>query len=40
MKETKNKIEQSIDNNKKEIENIMDAIINENRQALIELAKQ
>ena len=39
MKETKNKIEQSIDNNKKEIENIMDAIINENRQALIELAK-
>jgi len=40
MKETKNKIEQSIDNNKKEIENIMDTIINENRQALIELAKQ
>lgn len=40
MKETKNKIEQSINNNKKEIENIMDAIINENRQALIELAKQ
>ncbi|MGB4638546.1 MAG: hypothetical protein WBH95_01025 [Caldicoprobacterales bacterium] len=39
MKETKNKIEQSINNNKKEIENIMDAIINENRQALIELAK-
>jgi len=38
MKETKNKIEQSINNNKKEIENIMDAIINENRQALIELA--
>ena len=40
MKETKNKIEQSINNNKKEIENIMDTIINENRQALIELAKQ
>ena len=40
MKETKNKIEQSIDNNQKEIENIMDTIINENRQALIELAKQ
>ena len=39
MKETKNKIEQSINNNKKEIENIMDTIINENRQALIELAK-
>ena len=40
MKETKNKIEQSFDNNKKEIENIMDTIINENSQALIELAKQ
>ena len=40
MKETKNEIEQSIDNNQNEIESIMDAIINENRQALIELAKQ
>ncbi|CDG36405.1 hypothetical protein CTHBC1_1782 [Acetivibrio thermocellus BC1] len=40
MKETTKIIEQSIDSNQKEIESIMDAIINENRQALIELAKQ
>jgi len=40
MKETKNEIEQSIDNNQNEIESIMDVIIDENRQALIELAKQ
>jgi len=40
MKETKNEIEQSIDKNQNEIESIMDAIIDENRQAFIELAKQ
>jgi hypothetical protein len=40
MKEIKNEIRQSIDNNQKEIENLMDAVINENMQALIELAKQ
>ena len=40
MKETKNEIKQSIDKNQNEIESIMDAIIDENRQALIELAKQ
>jgi len=38
MKETKNEIEQSIDNNQNEIESIMDVIIDENRQTLIELA--
>jgi len=40
MKEIKNEIRQSIDNNQKEIENLMDAVINENIEALIELAKQ
>ena len=40
MKETTKIIEQSIDNNQNEIESIMDAIIDENRQAFIELAKQ
>jgi len=40
MKETTKIIEQSIDNNQNEIESIMDAIIDENKQALIELAKQ
>lgn len=40
MKEIKNEIRQSIDNYQKEIENLMDAVINENMQALIELAKQ
>jgi hypothetical protein len=40
MKEIKNEIRQSIDNNQKEIENLMDAVINENMKALIELAKQ
>jgi len=40
MKETKNEIKQSIDKNQNEIESIMDAIIDENRQAFIELAKQ
>lgn len=40
MKKSKNEIEQSTDNNQKEIENLMDVVINENMQALIELAKQ
>ena len=40
MKKSKTEIEQSAENNKKEIENLMDAVINENMKALIELAKQ
>ena len=40
MKKSKKEIEQSTENNQKEIENLMDAVINENMQALIELAKQ
>ena len=40
MKKSKKEIEQSTDNNQKEIENFMDVVINENMQALIELAKQ
>lgn len=40
MKKSKKKIEQSTENNQKETENLMDAVINENMQALIELAKQ
>jgi hypothetical protein len=40
MKKSKKEIEQSTENNQKEIENLMDAVINENMKALIELAKQ
>lgn len=40
MKKSKTEIEQSAENNKKEIENLMDAVINENIEAFKELAKQ
>jgi hypothetical protein len=40
MKKSKAIIEQSAENNQKEIENLMDIIINENIEALRELAKQ
>ncbi|CRZ35885.1 hypothetical protein [Herbinix hemicellulosilytica] len=40
MKKSKKKIEQSTENNQKETENLMDAVINENIEAFKELAKQ
>jgi hypothetical protein len=40
MKKSKKEIEQSTENNQKEIENLMDAVINENIEAFKELAKQ
>jgi hypothetical protein len=40
MKKSKAEIEQSAEKNKKEIENLMDTVIDENMEALRELAKQ
>lgn len=40
MKKSKKEIEQSTENNQKEIENLMDAVINENIEAFKELEKQ
>ena len=40
MKKSKKEIEQSTENNQKEIENLMDAVINENIEAFKKLAKQ